>query len=91
MDASLETLVAAACVLACPLSIPRSGPQDKTTDQKLSALAATGLVSDRPLLGTIGRLLPGRLPAAARAVAIQPQAEWSGRPLTRNIRCGTGR
>lgn len=66
MDASLETLVVAAYVFACSLSIPRPGPAGKVTDQELIALAvaqaATGLVSDRQFLGTIGRLLPGFFP-----------------------------
>jgi len=66
MDASLETLVTAAYVFACSLSIPRSGPKGKATDQELIALAVaqavTGLVSDRQFLGTIGRLLPGCFP-----------------------------
>src|SRR5450759_264016 len=67
MDASLETLVTAAYVFACSLSIPRCGPRGKATDQELIALAVaqavTGLVSDRQFLGTIGRLLPGCFPA----------------------------
>lgn len=66
MDASLETLVTAAYVFACSLSIPRSGPKGKATDQELIALAVaqavTGLVSDRQFLGTVGRLLPGCFP-----------------------------
>jgi hypothetical protein len=66
MDASLETLVTAAYVFACSLSIPRSGPQGKATDEELIAMAVaqavTGLVSDRQFLGTIGRLLPGCFP-----------------------------
>ena len=66
MDASLETLVTAAYVFACSLSIPRSGPEGKVTDEELIALAvaqaATGLVSDRQFLGTIGQLLPGCFP-----------------------------
>jgi hypothetical protein len=66
MHASLETLVIAAYVFACSLSMPRSGPPGKVTDQELIALAvaqaATGLVSDRQFLGTIGRLLPGFFP-----------------------------
>ena len=66
MDASLETLVTAAYVFACSLSIPRCGPRGKATDQELIALAvaqaATGLVSDRQFLATIGRLLPGCFP-----------------------------
>jgi hypothetical protein len=66
MDASLETLVTAAYVFACSLSIPRSGPRGKASDQELIALAVaqavTGLVSDRQFLGTIGRLLPGCFP-----------------------------
>lgn len=66
MDASLETLVVAAYVFACSLSIPRPGPAGKVTDQELIALAVaqavTGLVSDRQFLGTIGRLLPGFFP-----------------------------
>lgn len=66
MDASLETLVTAAYVFACSLSIPRSGPKGKATDEELIALAVaqavTGLVSDRQFLGTIGRLLPGCFP-----------------------------
>ena len=66
MDASLETLVTAAYVFACSLSIPRSGPQGKASDEELIALAVaqavTGLVSDRQFLGTIGRLLPGCFP-----------------------------
>ena len=39
MDASLETLVTAAYVFACSLSIPRSGPRGKATDEELIALA----------------------------------------------------
>jgi hypothetical protein len=66
MDASLETLVTAAYVFACSLSIPRSGPRGKATDEELIALAVaqavTGLVSDRQFLGAIGRLLPGCFP-----------------------------
>lgn len=66
MDASLETLVVAAYVFACSLSIPRPGPVGAVTDQELIALAVaqavTGLVSDRQFLGTIGRLLPGFFP-----------------------------
>ena len=66
MDASLETLVTAAYVFACSLSIPRSGPRGKATDPELIALAVaqavTGLVSDRQFLGTVGRLLPGCFP-----------------------------
>lgn len=66
MDASLETLVVAAYVFACSLSIPRPGPAGRVTDQELIALAVaqavTGLVSDRQFLGTIGRLLPGYFP-----------------------------
>src|SRR6266571_323365 len=67
MDASLETLVIAAYVFACALSIPRTGPPGKVTDQELIALAvaqaATGMSSDRQFLGVIGHLLPGFLPA----------------------------
>jgi Transposase DDE domain len=63
MTASLETLVIAAYVFADSLSIPRSGPGGKITDQELIALAvaqaATGLCSDRQFLGMIGRLLAG--------------------------------
>jgi hypothetical protein len=66
MDASLETLVTAAYVFSCSLSIPHYGPQGKASDQELIALAVaqavTGLVSDRQFLGTIGRLLPGCFP-----------------------------
>jgi len=66
MDASLETLVTAAYVFACSLSIPRCGPRGKVTDQELIALAVaqavTGLASDRQFLGTIGRLLPDCFP-----------------------------
>jgi len=66
MDASLETLVTAAYVFACSLSIPRSGPKGKATDEELIALAVaqavSGLVSDRQFLGTVGRLLPGCFP-----------------------------
>ena len=66
MDASLETLVVAAYVFACSLSIPRPGPAGKVTDEELIALAVaqavTGLVSDRQFLGTVGRLLPGFFP-----------------------------
>jgi Transposase DDE domain len=63
MTASLETLVVAAYVFACSLSIPRSGPPGKITDQELIALAVAqamiGVPSDRQFLGVIGRLLPG--------------------------------
>jgi hypothetical protein len=63
MTASLETLVVAAYVFACSLSIPRPGPAGKVTDQELIALAVaqaiTGLSSDRQFLGHINRLLPG--------------------------------
>lgn len=66
MDASLETLVVAAYVFACSLSIPRPGPAGEIIDQELIALAVaqavTGLVSDRQFLGTVGRLLPGFFP-----------------------------
>jgi Transposase DDE domain len=66
MDASLETLVIAAYVFACSLSIPRPGPPGKVTDQELIALAVaqavTGMCSDRQFLGVIGRLLPGFFP-----------------------------
>jgi hypothetical protein len=66
MDASLETLVVAAYVFACSLSIPRSGPPGDVSDHELIALAVaqaiTGLVSDRQFLGTIGLLLPGFFP-----------------------------
>lgn len=66
MDASLETLVVAAYVFACSLSIPRPGPSGKVTDQELVALAVaqavTGICSDRQFLGVIGRLLPGFFP-----------------------------
>jgi Transposase DDE domain len=66
MDASLETLVIAAYVFACSLSIPRPGPRGNVTDQELIALAVaqavTGLVSDRQFLGTIRHLLPGCFP-----------------------------
>ena len=66
MDASLETLVTAAYVFACSLSIPRPGPEGRITDPELIALgvaqAITGLVSDRQFLGTVGRLLPGCFP-----------------------------
>jgi hypothetical protein len=63
MTASLETLVVAAYVFACSLSIPRPGPPGKITDQELIALAVAqamiGVPSDRQFLGVIGRLLPG--------------------------------
>lgn len=63
MTASLETLVVAAYVFACSLSIPRPGPAGKVTDQELIALAVAqamiGASSDRQFLGTIARLLPG--------------------------------
>ena len=66
MCASLETLVIAAYVFATSLSIPRPGPEGKTTDHELIALAvaqaATGMCSDRQFLGVIGRLLPGFFP-----------------------------
>lgn len=66
MDASLETLVVAAYVFACSLSIPRPGPPGKVTDQELIAVAVaqavTGICSDRQFLGVIGRLLPGFFP-----------------------------
>ena len=66
MDASLETLVVAAYVFACSLSIPRPGPSGKVTDQELIALAVaqavTGICSDRQFLGVIGPLLPGFFP-----------------------------
>jgi len=62
MDASLETLVTAAYVCACSLSIPRPGPRGKVSDQELIALAVaqavSGLVSDRPG-GRPGRQRPG--------------------------------
>ncbi len=66
MTASLETLVIAAYVFAEELSIPRSGPAGKATDQELIALAVAqaivGIPSDRQFLGVIGRLLPGFFP-----------------------------
>lgn len=66
MTASLETLVIAAYVFAESLSIPRSGPPGKATDQELIALAAAqavlGISSERRFLGMVGRLLPGWFP-----------------------------
>ncbi|MFN8163854.1 MAG: hypothetical protein U0R26_08490 [Solirubrobacterales bacterium] len=66
MTASLETLVIAAYVFAEALSIPRSGPSGKATDQELIALAVAqavvGIPSDRQFLGLVGRLLPGWFP-----------------------------
>lgn len=66
MTASLETLVVAAYVFACSVSIPRPGPVGKITDAELIALAvaqaATGITSDRQFLGMIGRLLAGWFP-----------------------------
>jgi hypothetical protein len=66
MTASLETLVIAAYVFAASLSIPRPGPEGKTTDAELIALgvaqAATGICSDRQFLGVVERLLPGFFP-----------------------------
>lgn len=63
MTASLETLVIAAYVFADSLSIPRSGPPGKATDQELIALAVAqailGISSDRQFLGMVRRLLPG--------------------------------
>jgi hypothetical protein len=63
MTASLETLVVAAYVFACGLSIPRPGPAGKITDQELIALAVAqaivGVPSDRQFLGIVARLLPG--------------------------------
>jgi hypothetical protein len=63
MTASLETLVVAAYVFACGLSIPRPGPAGKITDEELIALAVAqaivGVPSDRQFLGIIARLLPG--------------------------------
>jgi Transposase DDE domain len=66
MTASLETLVIAAYVFAEALSIPRSGPPGKATDQELIALAVAqaiiGIPSDRQFLGVIEKLLPGWFP-----------------------------
>jgi hypothetical protein len=66
MTASLETLVVAAYVFAASFRIPRPGPVGKVTDEEVIALAvaqaATGLVSDRRFLGTVGLLLPGFFP-----------------------------
>src|SRR5437870_5918148 len=63
MDASLDTLVVAACVFADSFVIPRSGPAGKITDAELIALsvaqAAMGVPSDRQFLGLVGKLLPG--------------------------------
>jgi len=87
MDASLETLVTAAYVFACSLSIPRCGPRGKVTDQELIALAVaqavTGLASDRQFLGTIGRLLPGCFPELPG----QSQFNRRLRRLTPQITC----
>jgi hypothetical protein len=58
MTASLETLVVAGYVFACSLSIPRSGPVGKITDQELIALAVAqamlGVPSDRQFWGRSG-------------------------------------
>jgi hypothetical protein len=66
MTASLETLVIAAYVFADALTIPRSGPPGKVTDQELIALAvaqaALGTPSDRQFLGLIPWRLPGFFP-----------------------------
>ena len=85
MDASLETLVVAAYVFACSLSIPRPGPRGNVSDQELIALAVaqavTGLVSDRQFLGTVDRLLPGFFPD----LPDQPQFNRRLRRLTPQI------
>jgi hypothetical protein len=85
MDASLETLVVAAYVFACSLSIPRPGPSGTVTDHELIALAVaqaiTGLVSDRQFLGTVGLLLPGFFPDLPG----QPQFNRRLRRLTPSI------
>jgi hypothetical protein len=66
MSASLETLVIAAYVFATTLPYTRSGPEGKTTDAELIALAvaqaAVGISSDRQFLGIVGLLLPGYFP-----------------------------
>lgn len=66
MTASLETLVVAAYVFADGAVIPRPGPEGKTTDAELIALAvaqaAMGIPSDRQFLGLIGKVLPGWFP-----------------------------
>jgi hypothetical protein len=63
MTACLETLVVAAYVFACELSIPRPGPVGKISDEELIALAVAqaiiGVPSDRQFLGIVARLLPG--------------------------------
>jgi hypothetical protein len=63
MTASLETLVIAAYVFAASFPIPRPGPDGKTTDAELVALAvaqaAMGESSDRKFLGMIAYRLPG--------------------------------
>jgi hypothetical protein len=69
MTASLETLVVAAYVLADSLSIPRSGPPGKATDQGPIALAAAqailGIASERRFRASSD--LGERSPADCRA------------------------
>lgn len=66
MTASLETLVVAAYIFADEQAIPRRGPQGKTTDAELVALAvaqaAMGVPSDRQFLGLVSKVLPGWFP-----------------------------
>src|SRR6266508_2378201 len=66
MTASLETLVIAAYIFADGAAIPRPGPEGKTTDAELIALAvaqaAMGVPSDRQFLGLVGKVLPGWFP-----------------------------
>src|SRR5919198_6696491 len=66
MTASLETLVIAAYIFADAAAIPRPGPEGKTTDAELIALAvaqaAMGIPSDRQFLGLVGKVLPGWFP-----------------------------
>jgi hypothetical protein len=66
MTASLETLVVAAYIFADQVAIPRPGPEGKTTDAELVALAvaqaAMGVPSDRQFLGLVGKVLPGWFP-----------------------------
>jgi hypothetical protein len=63
MTACLETLVVAAYVFACSLSIPRPGPVGKITrsgvDRARGRPGDDRLPSDRQFRGTIARLLPG--------------------------------
>ena len=77
MDASLETLVTAACVFACSLSISRCGPRGKVTAQELIAGGSVRLACGA-LLGCANCAARASSPARPPTATARPGAAGAG-------------